>query len=315
MHLAKKMLFVKLYGFGCPLGHHRRLDRGLPPALLQVMLKLYPHYREKQSAGADLIEKKNLLCYNQFTMENLNLSGLIPSVARRIAPMVEEIAREHSQVIHSFHIVGSAVMPDYNEKLSDINSVIILHTMDLQFITFLAPLGKKHGKKRIAAPLVMTPEYIRDSRDAFPIEFLDFKLIHKTVYGEDIFRDIEVARQPLRLQAEREIKTKLIGLRQGYISSLGKKKPLATLLVRSVTGSMALFRAIITLLGKEPPVARTEVIKTYESSAGVESDIFAKLLLLKAGKMKPSEHELRALFKRYYDALEATEKIIDELCV
>jgi len=248
-------------------------------------------------------------------MEKLNLTGLIPSVSKRIAPMVEEIVRERSQDIHSFHLVGSAVMPDYDEKLSDINSVVILHAMDLKFIAFLAPLGKKHGKKRIAAPLVMTPEYIRGSRDAFPIEFLDFKLIHKTVYGEDIFRDIEIAGQPLRLQAEREIKIKLIGLRQGYISSLGKKELLATLLVRSITGSMALFRAIISLLGKEPPVARAEVIKAYESASGIEADIFAKLLLLKSGKMKPSEHELRTLFERYYNALEATGKIIDELRV
>ncbi len=262
-----------------------------------------------------MIEKKNLLCYNQLTMEKINLSGLAPNVARRIAPMAEEIVREHSQAIHSFHVVGSAVMPDYNEKLSDINSVVILRTMDLRFLAFLAPLGKKHGKKRIAAPLVMTPEYIRDSRDAFPIEFLDFKLIHKTVYGEDIFRDIEIARQPLRLQVEREIKTKLIGLIQGYISSLGKKGPLAALLVRSVTGSMALFRAIILLLGKEPPLARAEVIKMYESAAGIEADIFTKLLLLKSGEMKPSEQELRALFERYYNALEATGKNIDEIRV
>jgi hypothetical protein len=248
-------------------------------------------------------------------MNTVNLTGINPSVAEKIHPFIEEILHGHASNIHSIHLVGSAVIPDYNEKLSDINSVVILHAMDLKFITFLAPLGKKHGKKRIAAPLVMTPEYIRNSQDAFPIEFLDFKLIHKTVYGEDIFRDIEIARQPLRLQCEREIKTKLIGLRQGYISSLGKKEPLATLLVRSIIGSMALFRAIISLLGKEPPVARSEVIKTYETAAGIEADIFAKLLLLKSGEMKPSEHELRALFERYYNALEATGKIIDELRV
>jgi hypothetical protein len=248
-------------------------------------------------------------------MNTVNLTGINPSVAEKIHPFIEEILHGHASNIHSIHLVGSAVIPDYNEKLSDINSVVILHAMDLKFITFLAPLGKKHGKKRIAAPLVMTPEYIRNSQDAFPIEFLDFKLIHKTVYGEDIFRDIEIAGQPLRLQCEREIKTKLIGLRQGYISSLGKKEPLATLLVRSIIGSMALFRAIISLLGKEPPVARSEVIKTYETAAGIEADIFAKLLLLKSGEMKPSEHELRALFERYYNALEATGKIIDELRV
>ncbi len=255
------------------------------------------------------------MCYNQLTMEKLNVTGLIPNVAKRIAPMVDEIAREHSQNIHSFHIVGSAVIPDYNERVSDINSVVVLHKMDLGFIAFLAPLGKKYGKTRIAAPLVMTPEYVRDSQDAFPIEFLDFKLIHRTVYGEDIFRDIEIAGQPLRLQCEREIKTKLIGLRQGYISSLGKKESLSALLVRSIGGSMALFRAIISLLGIEPPIARLQAIKTYETATGIDSKIISQLLLLKSGEMKPTMHELQALFERYYNALEATEKIIDKLHV
>ena len=248
-------------------------------------------------------------------MDVVNLKEITPAVAQKIYPFIEEILHGHSSNIHSYHIVGSAVIPDYNEKLSDINSVVVLHNMDLKFITFLAPFGKKYGKKRIAAPLVMTQEYIWNSQDAFPIEFLDFKLIHKTVYGEDILKVLEISRPHLRLQCEREIKTKLIGLRQGYISSLGKKEHLSTVLIRSLAGSLALFRAIILLLGKEPPVARSEAIKTYEAATGIDADIFEKLLLLKSGRMKPSEGELLSLFERYYNALDATGKIIDELRV
>ncbi len=246
-------------------------------------------------------------------MDKLNLAGLIPSVAEKILPMVHDLLSEHAANIHSVHITGSAVISDYNEKLSDINSVVVLHNMDLKFITFLAPLGKKYGKKRIAAPLVMTPEYIRSSLDAFPVEFLDFRLIHRTVYGPDIFKDLEVARLPLRLQCEREIKTKVIGLRQGYISSLGKKEHLSPVLVRSFTGSMALLRAIIHMLGKEPPVLRSDVIATFGAAAGIDTAVFENILRLKTGHLKPSEHELHSLFEHYYHALEATGKIVDGL--
>jgi hypothetical protein len=229
--------------------------------------------------------------------------------------MVEDLLKGHASNIHSFHVVGSAVIPDYNEKLSDINSVVVLHSMDLRFVEFLAPLGKKYGNKRIAAPLVMTPEYIMNSLDAFPVEFLDFKFIHKTVYGDDILRGLELDRNNLRLQCEREVKTKLINARQGYISSLGEKEPLEAALVRSITGSMALFRAIIVFLGKEPPVPRAEVIKTLGTATGLDTDIFQELLLLKAGLIRPKEHELHELFERYYLALESTGKIIDALHV
>ncbi len=253
------------------------------------------------------------LCYNIATMNNLNLSGVKPSVAVKIVPLVEELLREQGSNVHSFHIVGSAVIPDYNEKLSDINSVAILHNMDLKFISFLAPLGRKYGKKRIAAPLVMTPEYIRRSLDVFPIEFLDFRLVHQTIYGIDILRDLQIDKSHLRLQCEREIKTKLINVRQGYISSLGKREHLDSLLVKSITGSMAFFRAIITLLGKEPPIPRADVISAFGAAAGIETGIFSELLALKAKSIKPSERELHSLFERYYIALESTEKIIDGL--
>lgn len=251
-----------------------------------------------------------------FTMiNNLNVIGLNPAVAGKITPMLEDLLREHASNIHSFHLVGSAVIPDYDEKLSDINSLVVLKAMDLRVLAFLAPLGKKYGKKRIAAPLVMTPEYIETSLDAFPVEFLDFKLIHKTVYGSDLLRDLRIDLPHLRLQCERELKTKLIGLRQGYISSLGKKEDIAAVLVRSFTGSMALFRAIISLLGKEPPILRADVITMLGSATGIKTDIFKELLMLKSHLLKPSEQELASLFERYYNTLESMEKIIDDLHV
>ncbi len=248
-------------------------------------------------------------------MNKLDLSGLDPAVAAKISPMIDDLLARHAADIHSFHVVGSAVIPDYNEKLSDINSVAVLHNMDLKFISFLAPLGRKYGKKRIAAPLVMTPEYIRRSLDVFPIEFLDFKLIHRTIYGNDILKDLQVDMPHLRLQCEREIKTKLINVRQGYISSLGKKERLDAVLVRSITGSMAFFRAIIILLGRMPPVSRTDVIREFGAATKIETGIFTALLALKQKAVKPSERELHAMFEQYYVALESTDKIVDGLHV
>jgi len=262
-----------------------------------------------------LIENTYILCYNHNTMDKTTFIGLSPAIVEKIEPMIQEITGQHAQNIHSIHVVGSAVMPDYNEKLSDINSLVILRDMDLKFITFLAPLGKKYGKKQIAAPLIMTPEYIRNSIDAFPLEFLDFKLIHATVYGEDILKGMQIDKKPLRLQCEREIKVKLMGLRQGYLSSLGEKKHVAPILVRSITGSMAFFRSIIYLLGTDPPVPRAEVISAVGMITTIETEVLVKLLLLKAGTIKPTEQETRDLFEQYYNTLGSIEKIIDDLHV
>jgi predicted nucleotidyltransferase len=245
-------------------------------------------------------------------MAGLHLEELFPSVAERIKPLLDEILEGYSDNVHSVHIVGSAVTEDFDEKTSDVNSIFVLKQMDLKFIELIAPLGKKYGKKKIAAPLIMTPDYILRSLDVFPIEFHDFRLIHKTVLGEDILNTVEINLSDLRNQCEREIKSKLIGLRQGYISAQGDKKLIMESFVRSISGYMPLFRGIILLMGKIPPVRKHEVIASLSGCTGIDTGIFNHILEIKRGHIKPGKEELDTVFENYYEATEKIGKLIDE---
>ena len=40
------------------------------------------------------------------------------------------------------------------------------------------------------------------------MEFLNFKLVHHTLYGEDLLAGLEIDKKDLRLQCERELKGK-----------------------------------------------------------------------------------------------------------
>ncbi len=103
-------------------------------------------------------------------MNDLNLKKEISSTYK---PFLDEILSGYKDNIHSINIIGSALTDDFDPKISDINSVFILKEMDLKFLELLAPMGKKYGKKKIAAPLIMTPDYIMKSLDVFPIEILN----------------------------------------------------------------------------------------------------------------------------------------------
>jgi hypothetical protein len=245
-------------------------------------------------------------------MLELTMERLSTVVAQKIKPFIDELTNTYTENIHSIHIVGSAVTEDFNEKTSDINSVFVLKQMDLKFIELLAPYGKRYKKKGIAAPLIMTPEYINNSLDVFPIEFLDFKHIHETLYGEDIWNNIDIKMDDLRHQCEREVKSKLIGLRQGYISSQGDKKLLVERFSASINGYMPLFRGIIFLMGKEMPIKKYDVISELSLSTGVNTDIFKKVLSIKKGTLKPKPEELDTVFEEYYEATEKIGVLIDE---
>lgn len=246
-------------------------------------------------------------------MGNLMLDNIKPIVSEKIKPFFEEVLLSYSNIVHSIHIVGSSLTEDYHEKTSLINSIFVLRTMDLKFIESLAPFGRKYHKKGVAAPLVMTPDYIRTSLDVFPVEFADCKFIHQTVFGEDILSDIEISMPDLRQQCEREIKSKLIGLRQAYISSVGDRRMLTERFVSSITGFMPLFRGIILLMGKERPLREDPVLSELSASTGVNTAIFSRLLDIRKRGLTLSKDEMNTVFEEYYEATEKIGDIIDEL--
>ncbi len=246
-------------------------------------------------------------------MPNLNLEKLNPEAAKRIKPFLEKVLSKYQEKLHSVYVTGTAITDDFDAKRSDVNSIFVLKEMDLKFLELIAPLGKKYGKHKVASPLIMTPEYIKTSLDVFPIEFLNFKLIYTTAFGDDILKDIEIDMTDLRHQCERELKVKLISLRQGYISSLGNRKILTEGFVNSITGYIPLFRGVISLLGKEPPVKQSEVIRALSEAVNINTDVFARVLKEKHERIKLSIEELNTIFEDYYAATEKLGRVVDEI--
>ena len=243
-------------------------------------------------------------------MNDFNLKADISDCYK---PFLDTVLKHHQEKMHSVHLVGSALTEDYDPKISDINSVMVLQKMDLKFLELLAPLGKKFGKKRVAAPLIMTPTYIYNSLDVFPIEFLNMKLFHQTVFGKDIFQDVKIENSNLRHQCERELKVKLIGLRQGYISAAGDRNTLTRGFIDTIAGYMPLFKAIIFLLGKEVPRNNRDVLSALEEVSGVPTNVFTMVLEHKRKKTKPSIDQLNTVFEDYYEAIEKLGEIADAL--
>jgi hypothetical protein len=243
----------------------------------------------------------------------MNVPDLNPDIAARYQQFLDDVLSHQQDAIHSVHIVGSALTQDYDPNVSDINSVFVLHEMDLGFLDLVAPLGKKYGKKGIAAPLIMTPNYIGQSIDVFPIEFLNIKLLHCTVRGQDVFKGLDIPKSYLRRQCERELKAKLIGLRQGYISAAGEPKVLTQGLVESYAGYLPLFKAVIVLLGKEAPRINREILSVLEDASGIKMDACMQVAMYKKRESKPSIDGLRLVFKDFYGIIERLGDMIDAL--
>ncbi len=244
-------------------------------------------------------------------MTYLKIGTLSPSLQQKISPFFREILQSAAPRIHSLYLVGSVLTEDYLEGVSDLNSIIVLREMALDFLDVLAPLGGKYGKTGLAAPSVMDSGYIQSSVDLFPLEFLSLKLVHHTLYGEDLLAGLQIDRKELRCQCERELLGKLIWLRRIYVSAMGDHKVLAADIVRHFRGYLPLFRGIVHLLGQAPANGLKKALEQLVTLTGAEIEVFAEIYAIKKNLSKPSKEEISGLFENYYRATERLAEVVD----
>jgi hypothetical protein len=228
-------------------------------------------------------------------------------------PFLEAMVSGYRTKLDSVHLFGSAIGPDYDHERSDINSVVVLHQMDLGVLEGLAPLGKIYGQQGIAAPFIMTPEFVAHSLDTFPLEFLNLQLFHVTVFGKDLFKGLTVRRADLRYQCEWELKVRMIGLRQRYLSCAGDSRQLADSFADTFSGYIPLFRGLIHLYDRQPPQSAEAVIATLSECSGINLDVFVRVAQHKKQRQEVTGAQLNQIFKDYYSVLETLAETMDAI--
>jgi hypothetical protein len=162
-------------------------------------------------------------------------------------------------------------------------------------------------------PLVMTKSFINASLDCYPIEFLNMKNNHILIYGENVLEQIDIRPENLRLQIERELKGKLILLRQGYLESQGNPRQLKNLITRSFTAFISIFNALLYYKHHDPPRDRRDTIRELAKAIKFDAEAFLQCANIKEGKNNLSGKEIVEIFKKYIQEVANMCNIIDAI--
>jgi hypothetical protein len=165
----------------------------------------------------------------------------------------------------------------------------------------------------VAIPLFLTESYVDTSLDVFPIEYLNFQRNYALVFGKDILKDLAFDREFIRLQCEREIKGKLLILRQAFLETSGKGKSLKEVIGNSISAFVAIFDALLHLKGQDLPRTKREVVKATAAEFDMDAALFEKVLDIKDEKVKPGDMEIMGLFKDYLREVRKLAKLVDTL--
>ena len=226
--------------------------------------------------------------------------GKIPRDPKEIFP---EIIADYKGIfgddLVSIILYGSGAGSSYRPGKSDINFMIVLTEGGIERLDLAFEMVKKWAKKKVATPLFLTEGYIETSLDVFPIEYLTFQKNYVLAHGRDVLKDLAFDLELVRLQCEREIKGKLLLLREAYLETAGKGKPLKELVANSIPALTAIFEALLYIKGKEIPRERKKIIRVTTETFNLDRAVFEALFELKGQDTKLGDKETLALFKDY----------------
>jgi len=213
----------------------------------------------------------------------------------------------------SIILYGSGAGQNYRPGRSDINFMIVLTEEGIERLHKAFKVVETWQKRKVAIPLFLTELYVESSMDVFPIEYLNFQRNHVLVYGKDILEGLSFDRELVRLQCEREVKGKLLLLREAYMETGGKGKALRDVIGQSIGAFIAIFDALLYVKEQEIPNERREVVNLTCNAFGLDAGLFQKLLDFKEEVIKPKDTQTKSLFQDYLKEVRKLSKIVDTL--
>ena len=208
-------------------------------------------------------------------------------------------------------LYGSSVTKEYDPNKSDLNFLIVLSEEGIERLHLAHELVARWRKKKVGTPLFLTKDYIDFSLDTFPIEFLNIKLNRQVIAGEDVLAGISFKRDFIRMEGERELKGKLLLLRQRYVETRGKQKVLEELISASLPTFIFVFKGLLYLLGKEVPETKEQTISILSKELKLDQELFTSLLHIKGGTLKYSRQQIGDLFQRYLKEIRKLALLMD----
>jgi predicted nucleotidyltransferase len=208
-------------------------------------------------------------------------------------------------------LYGSAAGPDFQPGSSDINFMVALTEKGIDRLDQAFDVVAKWRKRGAAVPLFVTEAYIRGSLDVFPIEYLGFQRTHVQVFGKEILHPLEIKPEFLRLQCEREIKGKLLLLREAFLESGGKAKHLTAVVKEAVPALIAIFEGLLYLKNIPIPGTRRETVRAAADALGIDGGVFDGILNIREGKSSLKDEAAAAVFKGCLREMRRLSHIID----
>ena len=191
--------------------------------------------------------------------------------------------------------------------------MVILSEAGIQCLVKAIPLVQKWKEHTAGIPLFLTKADIVSSLDSFPIEFLNLKTAYVVVYGEDVIKNIVFDNRLMRIQCEREIKERLIKLRQDFLKTEGDAHKIEALISLSLPGFLKIFVVVIFMKQNKMLADKEKLLDCMRQETGLNRALFADLMAIMEGREKLASEKAIPLVEYYMEEVKHLSACIDQL--
>ncbi len=234
---------------------------------------------------------------------------------QQFTEFIDDLRSTHGKNLSSVILYGSAAAGDFVPKQSDYNILIALHKIGPVDLRNAQACVREWARLGNPVPVYFTVSELQNASDVFPIEFHQMSIARKVLYGPDVLADLHISDKFLRLQAEYELRSKLIQLRRQYIPASMSVDGLKSLMGDSLASFAALFRAVLILKGITPPVTKHEIVALTAQHIGIDGEPFEKIFNIRENNLtaKLDETTANELFGDYMEQIENVINAVDAI--
>jgi len=191
----------------------------------------------------------------------------------------------------------------YNDKDPHSDDILIISRSSDLFIIKKAQICiNKLIKKRVPIPFFMTPEFITSSLDSYPLEFLNMQNDYINLYQTDetdYIKPLRFEKQWVRLQIERELKSKYLLISSNYMAVNSSKSALKQLVSGSILSLKPILKGILYLDDLEISPYYEDLIERIEKTGKIELKTLRRAFEIRYDKVNFKQLNTDQFFDNY----------------
>jgi predicted nucleotidyltransferase len=245
------------------------------------------------------------------TVKNIDQLKVPVSIQKELNEFINHIIQLYTRDLISIMAFGSCVTGDYIENKSDVNIMIVYSDLNITDLNAVAKLSRVWLKKRAFSPRFVTLGNLKDSSAFYQIDMLEMKDMHVTLFGKDLFTEININKQGIHWQLSYEIKGMRMRIKQQFWRSCDNEQLMLKILMERFTSIIHLSRALLFIYDKAIPKSYNEILGKMKEEFGIPSEFVLKMQLIKEKSLKPDEDVLVKLFAQLMEIIKMIDNKTD----